>query len=142
MGAWVSLVQIQSPRPENLYYRADDVGLLFWFRGRDRLRTFILLTNDDGVHAPGIHALREAAERLWDTVIVAPDREQSAQSHALTLNRPLRVNKVADGILSVDGTPSDCMMLALRGSPDYALHNPGCPRCRIIPPFRDFPASQ
>jgi 5'-nucleotidase len=92
------------------------------------LRPFILLTNDDGVDAPGILALREAAQRLWDTVIVAPDREQSAQSHALTLNRPLRVNKVADGILSVDGTPSDCMMLALRGSPDYALHNPGCPR--------------
>jgi 5'-nucleotidase len=89
------------------------------------LRPFILLTNDDGASAPGIHALREAAERLWDTVIVAPDREQSAQSHALTLNRPLRVTEVAEGVLSVDGTTTDCMMLALRGildrKPDLAI---------------------
>lgn len=89
------------------------------------MRPFILLTNDDGVQSPGIHALREASQRLWDTVIVAPDREQSAQSHALTLNRPLRVTEVAEGVLSVDGTTADCMMLALRGildrKPDLAI---------------------
>ena len=89
------------------------------------MKPFILLTNDDGVDAPGIRSLREAARRLWDILIVAPDREQSAQGHALTLNRPLRVNEVADGVFSVDGTPTDCMMLALRGildrKPDLAI---------------------
>jgi 5'-nucleotidase len=93
--------------------------------GRDRVRTFILLTNDDGVQAAGINALRQAALPLWDTVIVAPDREQSAQSHALTLSRPLRASEVSEGVYSVDGTPTDCMMLALRGlldrKPDLAI---------------------
>ena len=77
--------------------------------------TFILLTNDDGVHAPGILALRDMLRTTFQTIIVAPDREQSGQSHALTLNRPLRFNEVSDGVFSVDGTPTDCVMLALRG---------------------------
>jgi 5'-nucleotidase len=89
------------------------------------VNTFILLTNDDGVGSPGLLALRKAAQTLWDTAIVAPDREQSGQSHALTLNRPLRVNSLPDGVWSVDGTPTDCMMLALRSildrTPDLAI---------------------
>ena len=90
------------------------------------VRKLVLLTNDDGVGAPGLMTLREVLNREWDTVIVAPDREQSARSHALTLDRPLRVNHISDGIMSVDGTPTDCMMIALRGgiidrTPDLAI---------------------
>ncbi len=85
----------------------------------------VLITNDDGVYSTGIRALREAAAKVWNTVVVAPDREQSARSHALTLDRPLRVKTISDGIMAVDGTPTDCMMLALRRllkrSPDLAL---------------------
>lgn len=79
------------------------------------MRKFILLTNDDGITAPGIQILRETVARVWDCVSVAPDREQSAQSHALTLTRPLRVEEIGEGMMSVDGTPTDCVMLALRG---------------------------
>ena len=76
---------------------------------------FILLTNDDGIYAPGIQALREELSARWDTIVVAPDREQSAASHALTLNRPLRANHIGEGMISVDGTPTDCVMLAIKG---------------------------
>lgn len=79
------------------------------------MRKYILLTNDDGITAPGIQILRETFARVWDCVSVAPDREQSAQSHALTLTRPLRVEEISEGMMSVDGTPTDCVMLALRG---------------------------
>jgi len=79
------------------------------------VRKRVLLTNDDGIHAPGILALKEAAERVWDTVVVAPDRERSAASHALTLNRPLRVTRIEDDVLAVDGTPTDCVMLSIMG---------------------------
>ncbi len=72
----------------------------------------ILVTNDDGIHAPGIRALVEALERLGDVHVVAPDREQSACSHALTLKHPLRVEKLQDGWHAVDGTPADCVNLA------------------------------
>lgn len=75
----------------------------------------VLLTNDDGYLAPGLTALRKAAEKCWDAVVVAPDREQSAASHALTLNRPLRVVTIDDSTMAVDGTPTDCVMLSLRG---------------------------
>lgn len=89
------------------------------------VKKLILITNDDGVDSRGIQALREAFEENWDAVVVAPDREQSARSHALTLDRPLRVNHISDGIMSVDGTPTDCMMLALRQilkrMPDLAI---------------------
>ena len=77
------------------------------------MKKLVLLTNDDGVFAPGIKVLRKTVEILWDTVIVAPDREQSAASHALTLNRPLRVNIIDDRTMAVDGTPSDCVMLSI-----------------------------
>ena len=75
----------------------------------------ILGTNDDGSAAVGLRTRAEAMRPLGEVVIIAPDREQSATSHSLTLHRPLRIRKVADGILSVDGTPTDCVLLGVHG---------------------------
>src|SRR5262250_1452655 len=75
----------------------------------------ILVTNDDGVHAAGLAALAAAREDLGDVYVVAPDREQSAVGHALTLHRPLRVTQIAERRFSVNGTPSDCVNLAVLG---------------------------
>jgi len=75
----------------------------------------ILVTNDDGIQADGIRALAEALAPLGTISIIAPDREQSASSHALTLHRPLRVRKIADGVMSVDGTPTDAVLLGVHG---------------------------
>ncbi len=73
-----------------------------------------LISNDDGIHSPGIAALERAAKRAgFETCIVAPDREQSASSHALTLHRPLRVVKTGERAWVVDGTPTDCVNLAI-----------------------------
>jgi len=72
----------------------------------------ILVTNDDGVHAPGIRALAEALRPLGQVEVVAPDREVSACSQSLTLKHPLRVEEIAPGYHSVDGTPADCVNLA------------------------------
>jgi 5'-nucleotidase len=77
----------------------------------------ILLTNDDGLHARGLEALREALASLGELWVVAPDREQSAASHALTLSRPLRLRRHGERAFSVDGTPTDCVLLAVRGVP-------------------------
>lgn len=79
--------------------------------GSDRPK--ILVTNDDGFDAPGLAALIEAVEPLGDVVVAAPDREQSASSHSLTLTRPLRVFRVAEGRHRIDGTPTDCVHLAI-----------------------------
>ena len=76
-------------------------------------RPRILLTNDDGFDAPGLAALIEAMLPLGEVVVVAPDRERSAASHALTLSRPLRVHRVADRRYRIDGTPTDCVHLAI-----------------------------
>src|SRR5215510_420680 len=75
----------------------------------------ILVTNDDGVHAAGLAALAAALEDLGDVYVVAPDREQSAVGHALTLHRPLRVTQMAERRFAVNGTPSDCVNLAVLG---------------------------
>lgn len=75
----------------------------------------ILLSNDDGVDAPGLAIL---AEKLWEianVVVVAPSSDQSGSSHSLTLSRPLRVRKLSNGFISVNGTPSDCIHLAITG---------------------------
>jgi 5'-nucleotidase len=80
----------------------------------------VLLSNDDGVHAPGLEALAAAFpdDEVW---IVAPDREQSASSHAISLHRPLRIVEVGERRYAVDGTPTDAVYLALnhvlRGRP-------------------------
>ena len=76
-------------------------------------RKRILLTNDDGYFADGIQALRKALIRSHDVFVVAPDREQSASSHSLTLNRPLRVKEIDKRCFTTDGTPTDCVMLAI-----------------------------
>ena len=75
----------------------------------------ILVTNDDGIHAQGLHALADALVPLGDVFIIAPDREQSAVGHALTLHRPLRVDKVGERRFAVNGTPSDCVNLGVLG---------------------------
>jgi 5'-nucleotidase len=76
---------------------------------------YILLTNDDGFRALGIQTLREALSHLGKVMVVAPEREQSAASHALTLTSPLRINWIDDATIAVDGTPTDCVLLAMRG---------------------------
>ncbi len=73
----------------------------------------ILCTNDDGYLAPGLKVLVGAAQRLGTVNVVAPDREQSATSHSLTLHRPLRARRAADGAMVVDGTPTDCVIMAV-----------------------------
>src|SRR4029079_1426699 len=84
-----------------------------------------LITNDDGILAHGIECLAEAAEPLGDVYVVAPDREQSATSHSLTLHHPLPPVQRADRRWPVDGTPTDCVMLAvealLDARPDFVL---------------------
>ena len=73
----------------------------------------ILVTNDDGVHSEGIHALASALSRLGEVVVIAPHVEASAIGHALTLRRPLRMERLRDGVYEVDGTPTDCVNVAI-----------------------------
>ena len=73
----------------------------------------ILITNDDGIHADGIKALEQAVSGLGDVYVVAPESEQSGASHSLTLARPLRIRQVDERHWTVDGTPTDCVTLAL-----------------------------
>ena len=75
----------------------------------------ILVSNDDGYLATGINVLTEALVEIADVVVVAPDRNRSAASNSLTVHSPLRVSKIADNRYTVDGTPSDCVHLALTG---------------------------
>jgi 5'-nucleotidase len=76
-------------------------------------RPLILVTNDDGVSAPGITAVASALRSIADVVVAAPDRERSATSHSISLDRPLRVDELQPGVFSIDGTPVDCVYLAL-----------------------------
>ena len=73
----------------------------------------ILVTNDDGVRSEGIHALAEALRSLGDVLVVAPHMEASAIGHALTLRRPLRLEQIENGVFEVDGTPTDCVNVAV-----------------------------
>ncbi len=85
----------------------------------------ILVTNDDGILAPGLALLADVCRGVATVTVVAPDREQSATSHALTLHRPVRPMRRPDGAFQVDGTPTDCVMLALEAlmpeRPDYVF---------------------
>ena len=76
-------------------------------------RPLILVSNDDGVNAPGIVALREALAELGDVVTVAPEYEQSAKSHSISLHVPLRFRTHSEDVHAVDGTPADCVYVAL-----------------------------
>lgn len=75
----------------------------------------ILLSNDDGAQAPGLAALHEALLPLAELTVYAPDRNRSGASSSLTLEQPLRVQRLANGFYAVNGTPSDCVHLALNG---------------------------
>ena len=79
--------------------------------GSERPR--ILITNDDGIHAEGIEALEAAMLEVGDVFVVAPASEMSGASHSLTLGRPLRIRQIDERHWSVDGTPTDCVTLAL-----------------------------
>ena len=85
----------------------------------------ILVTNDDGYQSEGIRAVVQALERLGEVTIVAPVEEASAIGHALTLRYPLRLNHVGDRVYAVDGTPTDCVNIAVghvfRGLPDLVV---------------------
>ncbi len=73
----------------------------------------ILITNDDGIQSPGIQVLARALSKIGRITIVAPDREKSASSQSLTLHHPIRYEKIAPGQYSVEGTPTDCVILAI-----------------------------
>jgi 5'-nucleotidase len=75
----------------------------------------ILVCNDDGISSEGLAALADAMAPLGEVWVVAPDREQSAVSHSLTLHRPLRVEEMGSRRFAVDGTPTDCVNLAVAG---------------------------
>jgi 5'-nucleotidase len=75
--------------------------------------TRILLTNDDGIHSDGLIKLEEALREVGDVYTVAPASEMSGASHSLTLSRPLRIRQIDDRHWTVDGTPTDCVTLAL-----------------------------
>jgi len=85
----------------------------------------ILVTNDDGVHSEGIKILADALRTLGDITVVAPIQEASAIGHALTLRRPLRIDTIGPNVFAVDGTPTDCVNLAithvLKGKPDLIV---------------------
>ena len=79
----------------------------------------ILVSNDDGYLATGINVLAAALRNVAEVVVVAPDRNRSAASNSLTLKNPLRVSEVSENCFKVDGTPSDCVHLALTGFLDF-----------------------
>ncbi len=87
----------------------------------------ILVTNDDGIRSPGLAKLVEVAQSLTDDVwVCAPEREQSATSHSLTITRPLRIRHIDEKHFAVDGTPTDCVLLAINSifkdrKPDLVL---------------------
>lgn len=75
----------------------------------------ILLSNDDGYFAPGLAALADAVQQVAQIDVVAPERDRSGASNSLTLSRPLRMHRAANGFYFVDGTPTDCVHLAITG---------------------------
>lgn len=94
-------------------------------------KPFFLITNDDGIHSPGLEALAQALSTLANCVVIAPDRDNSAVSHSLTMNCPLRVTRINEGFYTLDGTPTDCVAIGLnkivKQKPDLLVSgiNPG-----------------
>src|ERR1700710_2617170 len=75
----------------------------------------ILITNDDGIHAPGLAVLERIAAQLSDDVtVVAPEMDQSGVAHSLSLNDPLRLRKISERRYAVKGTPTDCVIMGVR----------------------------
>jgi len=91
----------------------------------------ILLTNDDGIHAPGLQLLFKQSRELGRITIIAPEHDSSAASHSLTMNRPLRVREIAENVYAINGTPTDCITIGigkiLPQKPDLVISgiNPG-----------------
>ena len=91
----------------------------------------ILLTNDDGIKAEGLHTLRKGLSKLGKVIIIAPDRERSATGHSLTLTHPIRVEEIDENTFVTDGTPADCINIGILGilkeRPDIIISgiNPG-----------------
>lgn len=85
----------------------------------------ILLTNDDGIASPALAQLRRVLTPFGRVITIAPDRNQSAMSQALTLSRPLRIHEESEDVYSVDGTPADCVLVAFHGKilerPDFVV---------------------
>lgn len=79
----------------------------------------ILISNDDGYFSPGIQALAEVAREFGDVTVVAPERDRSGASNSLTLDRPLSVRVAASGFLYLNGTPTDCVHIAVTGLLDH-----------------------
>lgn len=79
-------------------------------------RPLVLLSNDDGYSSVGLHVLRDALATWADVVVVAPETEQSATSHSLSLHRPLRAREVHPRVFAIDGTPADCVYVALHAA--------------------------
>lgn len=75
--------------------------------------SMILLTNDDGINAPGLKALSDSVSSVGETYVVAPDRERSASGHALTIHRPLKATCLEERIYSLNGTPTDCVAIGI-----------------------------
>ncbi len=92
-------------------------------------RPLILLSNDDGYRARGIQAMRSALAEFAEVIVCAPEIEQSATSHALSVHRALRLYEPMPGVFSIDGTPADCVYVALHG------------RTRILPRWPDMVVS-
>jgi len=79
----------------------------------------ILLSNDDGYEAPGINALARTLQEIAEITIVAPERDRSGASNSLTLEMPIRARRLGDNLIRVDGTPTDCVHLAITGLLDH-----------------------
>ncbi|MEW6594513.1 MAG: 5'/3'-nucleotidase SurE [Thermodesulfobacteriota bacterium] len=94
-------------------------------------KPLILVTNDDGIHAPGIQALFAAMQEIGQAVMIAPEQDASASSHSLTMKRPLRVRQLTPEIHAIDGTPTDCVTVGIKKvlprKPDLVVSgiNPG-----------------
>src|SRR4030095_4636452 len=102
-GLSLSMAAARGRKPKSAHKRSA--------RARRALR--ILVTNDDGVYSEGIKLLAGALSDLGEVVVVAPDREQSATGHSLTLHRPLRLQQAQENWYSVDGTTTACVNLAV-----------------------------
>jgi 5'-nucleotidase len=85
----------------------------------------ILVSNDDGIDAPGIKILREAVASLGDVIVFAPEENRSGSSHSLSIHKSIKVKKIDDNTYSTDGTPTDCILYSVRGildsKPDIVL---------------------
>ena len=88
------------------------------------MRPLVLLSNDDGYASPGIRAMRDALLEVADVIILAPETEQSASSHALSLHRPLRLRRAEEGVFALDGTPADCVYVALHAGTRVLARRP------------------